>query len=158
MIPDCDIFIYPNGLQAVMIFQPPLSTDLFGDELLLVQYRVLTDEPGTTTLILDPQNDQIVTSTVTVGPVQAALFHRGDVDGNGECGLIDALNILTFLFAAGDPLQCHDAADVDDNGALAIGDAMFLLNFLFANGNPVDTTCGADPTPDNLPECSRPSC
>ena len=84
-----------------------------------------------------------------------AKFHRGDADDNGKLELTDAVRILAFLFTAGPPPTCADAADADDNGKLELTDGVRILRFLFQGdvgpappGPPGDgVACGTDPTP-----------
>ena len=88
------------------------------------------------------------------------LFIRGDCDTNGIIGIVDALNILNFLFG-GIPINCALACDADSSGSLSIVDALFVLNFLFTGGAPPGPPfprCGADPTGSNLTCTSYAGC
>ncbi len=81
-----------------------------------------------------------------------ARFTRGDVTGDGQENLSDAVRILRHLFAAM-PLACTDAADVNDDGRLNVADAAALLGYLFAGGDPPPAPFpneGVDPTADEL--------
>jgi len=66
-------------------------------------------------------------------------FLRGDVDGDGQLTLSDAVSLLQYLFG-GQPLSsnqpCLDAADVNDDGRLDISDGITLLEHLFDGGTP----------------------
>jgi len=67
--------------------------------------------------------------------------------------LSDAQATLSYLFLAGEPPRCQDAADANDDGKINISDAIQTLHFLFAGGSPLpppNGTPGADPTPDSL--------
>jgi hypothetical protein len=79
-------------------------------------------------------------------------FVRGDADADGSLNVTDAVGILNFLFAAGEPPPCEAAADIDDDGGVNVTDPVALLNFLFAAGAaiPPPAECGVDPTPDSL--------
>ncbi len=86
---------------------------------------------------------------ITVGG--AALFRRGDSDGNGSVqALLDALHLLVYFFNDGPAPPCLDAADADNNGVISgLLDALLLLNWQFLSGpappSPGPTTCGPDP-------------
>jgi hypothetical protein len=83
-------------------------------------------------------------------------FVRGDVDGDGEVTISDAIAALEHLFR-GRALDCQSAADSNDDGGLDLRDPIRLLFRLFASGSPLPPPGpgpGADPTPDSLP-CSR---
>ncbi len=89
----------------------------------------------------------------------AALFRRGDINGDGGVDVTDAVEILAYLFVIGtETPTCFDAADVDDSGSLEVTDAVYLLEFLFILGPvppvPFDVP-GVDPTADGL-ECDLP--
>ncbi|MBI4600901.1 MAG: hypothetical protein HY721_02975 [Planctomycetes bacterium] len=96
------------------------------------------------------------------GPVQADMcgppppppdpvFHRGDVDQNGQLQLTDAIALLSFLFLGGGEPRCLEAADADDNGLLQLTDAIRILAYLFlgmappAAPGPPPGPCGPDP-------------
>ena len=75
-------------------------------------------------------------------PLRAKTFVRGDADSNGRIELTDGIRILEFLFLAGPPPTCLDAADGDDDGRLRITDAVRIFLWLFG-----DVAILADPGP-----------
>ena len=83
----------------------------------------------------------------------AALFVRGDVDGNFKINVIDAI----LSVPVGDlrsPRDCADAQDADDDGRLTVLDGITLITYLFRHGPELAAPyaqCGADGTPDPLP-------
>ena len=84
------------------------------------------------------------------------VFHRGDVNGDGQINISDGVTKLEFLFAGGSAPGCLDAADADDDGILGITGAVYIFNWLFAGGaeppapGPDTAECGPDPTDDPL--------
>ncbi|MBI4600938.1 MAG: CotH kinase family protein [Planctomycetes bacterium] len=90
-----------------------------------------------------------------------ARFRRGDVDGDAEVTIADAVALLWFLFLGGNALDCADAADADDNGHTGLADAVGILEHLFRAGRPPaapgPAACGPDPTPDGL-SCDYSAC
>ena len=96
-----------------------------------------------------------------------APFRRGDVDGDGEINITDAVVTLAFLFSNRPPggpfgpppieLSCLDSADGNDDGEVDISDPIHSLNYQFLGGPEPPrpfATCGTDPTPDSL-DCER---
>ena len=88
---------------------------------------------------------------------EEAFFRRGDFDGNSRVELSDAVSLFTFLFRAGSPPSCPDAADANDSGRLDLSDGIFTLAWLFPGGLPPPAPgpheCAADVIPDSLGEC-----
>ena len=64
------------------------------------------------------------------------MFVRGDVNGDGELGMNDALAILKKLYGGGRALDCDDAADFNDNGVLEMADAVSILHYLYLGKAP----------------------
>ena len=99
------------------------------------------------------------------GPKEApveATFKRGDVNGDGEVTLNDPVQLFDALFTRRRRLPCPDAADADDSGDVTLTDGVRSLNWLFlgrrASPAPGPLSCGTDPTPDRLPDCSYDAC
>ena len=88
--------------------------------------------------------------TTPAGPID--LFRRGDINGDGQLNLTDAVVLLEALFRGGQPPACADAADVNDDGDLNISDPIRLLIALFIgdSGLPEPQWLGDDPTADEL--------
>ena len=86
-------------------------------------------------------------------PPTRPLFHRGDVDGDGELLITDAVVLLSHLFLGGSAPSCREASDANNDGSVELTDAVALLNFLFLSGpppappGPPSNPCGEDPDP-----------
>jgi hypothetical protein len=81
------------------------------------------------------------------------FFRRGDVDGDEDKDITDAMVVLLHLFQGGEAPMCQDAEDANDDGRIDLGDAVYLLNRLFLGGerSPVPSQhCGIDRTEDDL--------
>jgi hypothetical protein len=87
-------------------------------------------------------------------------FRRGAGRGEEVLDISDGIRVLGYLFLGSDEPPCLDAADADDSGTLDITDGIRVLGYLLLGGDeppdPGPTTCGEDPTPDNL-GCATPS-
>lgn len=95
-------------------------------------------------------------------PEPEPSFRRGDVDGNGEVRITDAILLLDWLFRGGEAASCPDAADSNDDGGINLTDVLVILGYLFRGGSapvpPGPLECGEDIAPDNLPECRGSPC
>ena len=93
-------------------------------------------------------------------------FHRGDPDGDGRVSILDAVQVLLFLFVAGPAPSCFEAADFDDDGRIDGSDAVLILRWLILHGSapagpgPPGFECGRDPggSPSDLGCGVYPSC
>jgi hypothetical protein len=82
----------------------------------------------------------------------AAMFRRGDADGNRRLDLLDAV-LLIRIRAGSTPgrIACDDAEDANDDGLLTLSDGIFVLNYLFLGGPALaGAECGEDGTADGL--------
>ena len=90
-------------------------------------------------------------------PSGGTRFIRGEVNGDANVDLSDAVAIFRDLFLGGiAPAPCRDALDCNDSGNIDLTDGIYLLNGLFQGGPPPPAPFpepGMDPTADTLPEC-----
>jgi hypothetical protein len=173
--PACDVIVYPDGsrLFAVMVLDPPFSSQEYGSECLVLDFAVEAERPVTTCILYsgdtpdyEPGEDLIAVlsrmgperecALVTVLPSPALL--RGDVDGDASHNLTDAVRILHHLFLGSRAPDCADAADANDDGFLNLTDCVLILNVLFLGAEPPWTGCEVDRTEDSLPACRESSC
>lgn len=85
----------------------------------------------------------------------SGAFRRGELNGDGNTNIADAVFLLAYLFNDGLTPGCLDAADTNDDGGVNISDAVTLLAVLFSGAGPLPEpvgSCGQDPTDDAL-EC-----
>jgi hypothetical protein len=86
-------------------------------------------------------------------PVTSLEFIRGDSTNDGKIDLSDGIYTNNYLFVAGPPPVCEDAADADDNGILDLIDSVFTWNHLFRGGPAIPApspNLGLDRTSDEL--------
>lgn len=156
----CDVGISPDHVFISMGgFFPPYDSDVYGSELIVLEYQITAAEPGTTTVEILDAYTMLPAATVTVTIVdEASRFVRGDLDGDSSCTVADVINLLQLTFVAGETTDCWDSADVDDNGSIDIADTVRLLQELFGEPSTLMEPCNLDETSDTLPECERTDC
>ena len=166
--PQCDVFVDPMSFMGLMMMLPPYESATYPTERSLHDlaefYRITAVANGAagTTTSLDWFADSMVgiasgAATITIGEPAETLM-RGDVDGDLNCNITDAVNLLGYLFTGTFTPNCLDASDVDDDGTVGIADAVNLLSGLFGTGFVLEDTCQEDVTPDSLGTCDRDSC
>lgn len=137
---------FENNLPGFLNSDPPLST----------ANKVTDPEGAPVELDLDSAT---ITIQTTVDPEG---FRRGDVDGNGNLEITDAINNLSFQFLGTYNPPCFDACDFDDNGRIELTDPIANLSHQFLGqappAPPGKDTCGEDPTPDELGCDTPPTC
>src|SRR5262245_47011567 len=79
--------------------------------------------------------------TFTLSGDCQAPFRRGDVQGDGDRDVSDAIHILGFLFVGTPAPGCLEAADTTDDGVLDLTDAVFLLEYLFLGARASRSRC-----------------
>ena len=78
-------------------------------------------------------------------------FHRGDVNGDSNLDVSDAVGTLEYLFAGSTKPSCLEACDFNNDWTVDISDAVSSLNYLFLGGappaapGPPESACGNDP-------------
>jgi hypothetical protein len=90
-------------------------------------------------------------ATITV--LRVPYFLRGDANGQGRVDISDPIYLIAFLFMAGKPIKCLDAADANDDERIDVSDAIFLLSYMFQAGRKPGAPfpgAGPDPTPGGI--------
>ncbi len=81
-------------------------------------------------------------------------FLRGDVDGDSEITITDAVLTLSYQFTGDYFPSCLSSLDFDDNGRVEITDAISSLSYQFLGSasppEPFEGGCGQDLTEDTL--------
>jgi len=84
-------------------------------------------------------------------------FRRGDANADGKVDIGDPVASLNYLFLGASAPPCEDAADSQDDGKIDLSDAVATLSWLFLGGAspsaPGPTSCGSDPSEDELTRC-----
>ncbi len=58
----------------------------------------------------------------------------GDHNADGSVDIVDAVGIISYIFAGGTPATPPEAADVNCDSVINIGDAVYLIRYVFASG------------------------
>ncbi len=119
-----------------------LPAGVRGDELSLRIFR--WNEEETTWNQVGGQPDTVfneVTADINAAGVYGAFTTTaasatpcGDVDASGQIDITDAVYLINYIFASGQPPQDSAAGDIDCNGQTDITDAVFMINYIFASG------------------------
>jgi len=72
----------------------------------------------------------------------------GDADGSGDVDIDDAVYLINYIFASGEPPDPMQAGDVDCSGEVDIDDVVYLIGYIFSSG---PEPC--DPDGDSVPDC-----
>lgn len=101
--------------------------------------------------------DTLRGTVVLPGPLPPFLL-RGDVNGDEDVSMSDAVALLNWLFLGGKQPGCDEQADINGSGEISLADAVYELQWEFAGGAPPPAPfpdCGPDSA--NL-GCEEPSC
>ena len=71
------------------------------------------------------------------GYFMAIGHRRGDINGDSEVNLGDAVFLINYIFRNGDAPQEIEMADVNCDGYANIGDAVRLVSYIFRQGAPL---------------------
>ena len=108
-------------------------------------YETGTDDRPVVNVTVSTANDSATTTEQVHEPVPDAAV--GDVDGNGEVTIVDAVRIQQYL-AGIDPGPFDEAlADVDRDGTVGIVDAVLVQQTLAGLRSPGNATVGVVDTP-----------
>jgi hypothetical protein len=72
----------------------------------------------------------------------------GDADSEQNVNISDAVYIINYIFAEGNPPDPIEAGDVNCDTEVNVSDAVFIINYIFAGGNEPCDTNG-----DAMPDC-----
>ena len=149
-LPDCDIIVFPLlGIAEVdtEFYEEEFESDVYGTEVLVLEFEVLVDFPGFTFLNLADEWGNFDFMTMEIIP--ADPIRRGDTNIDGAFSILDALAISEYVFFAGE-LDCVRAADIDDDGDVDLLDVLDHMTLLFVTPDWESGACDTDLTPDSL--------
>lgn len=77
----------------------------------------------------------------------AGSYICGNANSDESVNVSDAVYIINYVFAGGDPPNPLNSGEVNCDGSVNVSDAVFIINYVFSGGNnPCDTD--GDDTPD----------
>jgi hypothetical protein len=112
-------------------------------------------------IVVGTVDNQLYIAKLSRGKQVFQPFIRGDVNGDDNSDISDAVVTLEHLFLGGSEVKCLDAADSNDDGQVDISDPISTLTFLFIGGFILPfpyPDCGEDETPFDPLACEIPSC
>jgi hypothetical protein len=72
----------------------------------------------------------------------------GDASGDEDVNVSDAVSIINYIFAGGNPPDPFEAGDVNCDGEVNVSDSVYIINYVFTGGfNP------CDPDGNGIPDC-----
>ena len=72
----------------------------------------------------------------------------GDSNADGKVNVADAVKIISYVFAGGDPPDPLESADTNCDSRVNVADAVKIISYVFAGGSiPCDTDG------DDIPDC-----
>ncbi len=104
-----------------------------------------TDAAGQATLYPNPLAAGQVQATVTAHnflPFQGSMevgAKAGDLTGDGEVDLGDAIFLLNYLYRSGPAPDPLSSGDMNSDGDVEMGDIIYLINYLYRDGPPPGT-------------------
>jgi len=108
-------------------------------------YYYVNAEDASATSQLDPPNaTEIVYNFVTT----AAPYICGDANSDEAVNVSDAVYIINYVFAGGDPPDPIESGDANCDGTCNVSDAVWIINYVFTGGN---DPCDSDG--DGIPDC-----
>jgi len=165
-------FRHNRAVDYWVIFDPPVTIDApFLDSpavVRAVELQALEEDPAfaraAQAAYLGADFEVLSRSLVTRFerfPLQETLFVRGDASGDGGLDVVDAIQVIRYVFQRQGELTCLKAADANDDGRLNIVDPIAVVSQLFGRGAQLPApfpNCGGDPTEDGLSCRSAASC
>lgn len=96
---------------------------------------VVTPVAAGTATITATAGSQSATCAVTVTAASTPSVTLGDVDGNGDIDIDDAIQVINYVYwlpsALDDAADANALADVDSNGDVDIDDAIQIINYVY---------------------------
>ena len=79
---------------------------------------------------------------------ELTIFECGDANGDDAVNVSDAVHLINYVFAGGDPPYPERAGNVNCDWSVNVSDAVMIINYVFAGGNPP-----CDPDGDGVNDC-----
>jgi len=108
-----------------------------------VQVAHTYNSPGDYEIIAKSKDIYDMQSGWSVPFIFSADVVCGDANGDFTVNVQDAVAIINYIFAGGDPPDPLCAGDASGEGDVNVTDAVHVINYIFAGGDPpVDDCCG----------------
>jgi hypothetical protein len=93
-------------------------------------------------------NAQLCFDDISITSLVSEPILCGDANGDTDVNVSDAVSIINYIFAGGNPPDPLEAGDTNCDGTVNVSDAVWIINYVFTGGNPPCDTNG-----DSLPDC-----
>jgi hypothetical protein len=125
-----------SGINMIHYFGEPINPFVKGGEVLEDLYFLKATAEGSQG-IFRYYSDQ-----------DAPGYFCGDANRDFTVNVSDAVYIINYVFAGGDPPDPYMAGDTNCDGAVNVSDAVWIINYVFVGGN---APCDNDN--DGVPDC-----
>jgi hypothetical protein len=135
-------YLFINAKYAIQVYDisNPLDPDL-------VQYLPIQSPPER--LKIDSDYLYLTTeAALHIYKIDLPPIECGDANYDGTVNISDAVYIINYIFAGGDPPDDYAAADVNCDETVNVSDAVWIINYIFVGGNAPCDTDG-----DGVPDC-----
>ena len=81
-----------------------------------------------------------------VAKIELDFYICGDANSDESVNVSDAVTIINYVFAGGDPPEPLESGDANCDGTVNVADAVWVINYVFAGGHePCDTDGDGEP-------------
>ncbi len=125
---------YSGTIEVCFVYEPAEVVGGNESDLALFHYNGSSWVDITSTL--DSENNSICGETASLSPFILAVpsYVCGDADGSSIMTISDAVYLINYIFAGGQPPTPSAAGDADCNAIITISDAVYLINYIFGGG------------------------
>jgi len=85
--------------------------------------------------MLVTENKEAILPVIAGGNIVVEPYLCGDTNRDGLVNISDAIWIVNYVFAGGDPPMPYEAGDANCDSVVGISDAVYIINYVFAGGN-----------------------
>lgn len=138
--------VYFDDIEPIHVFNSETTYPLPSE----VRSHTFTDKPNGAYFYRirarDAEDQWSAFSNIHQTTVQIPTYICGDANGDESVNVSDAVFIINYVFAGGDPPDPIESGDANCDATCNISDAVTVINYIFAGGNePCDTDGDGEP-------------